>query len=118
MEKQQVDLFLMTKSRYFETRHMHLIKQALLDADEEAFFRAETANYKEPAFTLILSLIGGMIGIDRFFIRDTGLGILKLITLGGFGIWYIADLILIHGRTREVNFHRFEDSIKGLTTDY
>ena len=37
----------------------------------------------------------GELGIDRFYLGYTGLGILKLITAGGFGIWWLIDLILI-----------------------
>jgi TM2 domain-containing membrane protein YozV len=45
--------------------------------------------------TLIMSIIFGAIGVDRFMMGHIGLGILKLITFGGFGIWWLIDLILI-----------------------
>jgi TM2 domain-containing membrane protein YozV len=45
--------------------------------------------------TLIMSIIFGQLGVDRFIMGHVGLGILKLITLGGCGIWWLIDLILI-----------------------
>ena len=44
---------------------------------------------------LIMSIIFGAIGVDRFIMGHVGLGILKLITFGGCGIWWLVDLILI-----------------------
>ncbi|MBN1335154.1 MAG: TM2 domain-containing protein [Deltaproteobacteria bacterium] len=44
---------------------------------------------------LLLSWLLGYLGIDRFYLGYTGLGILKLITFGGCGVWYVIDLILI-----------------------
>lgn len=44
---------------------------------------------------LLLSIFFGSLGVDRFIMGHIGLGILKLVTFGGFGIWWLIDLILI-----------------------
>lgn len=44
---------------------------------------------------LVMSIVFGQLGVDRFIMGHVGLGILKLITFGGFGIWWIIDIILI-----------------------
>ncbi|MCL2014330.1 MAG: TM2 domain-containing protein [Oscillospiraceae bacterium] len=50
---------------------------------------------KSKSTALILSILLGSLGIDRFYLGYTGLGVLKLITVGGFGIWWLVDLIKI-----------------------
>jgi TM2 domain-containing membrane protein YozV len=45
--------------------------------------------------TLVMSILFGGLGVDRFLMGQVGLGILKLITFGGCGIWWLVDLILI-----------------------
>ena len=44
---------------------------------------------------LLMSIFFGWIGVDRFIMGKVGTGILKLITLGGLGVWWLIDLILI-----------------------
>ena len=50
---------------------------------------------KQKNTALLLSIFLGELGIDRFYLGYTGLGILKLLTAGGLGIWYLIDIIMI-----------------------
>ena len=52
---------------------------------------------------LIISLLGGTLGIDRFLLGQIGLGVGKLLTCGGCGIWSIVDWFLIMDATRQSN---------------
>ena len=58
---------------------------------------------KDPTVSLIISILVGGYGIDRFYIGDIGLGVAKLLTCGGFGVWWLVDLFLIMDRTRQKN---------------
>ncbi|KAK2191156.1 hypothetical protein NP493_58g04008 [Ridgeia piscesae] len=45
--------------------------------------------------TLIYSVLLGFLGMDRFCLGHTGTAVGKLLTLGGVGIWWIVDIILL-----------------------
>lgn len=50
---------------------------------------------KNKTTAIILSILLGGLGVDRFYLGYTGLGVLKLLTGGVFGIMWLIDLILI-----------------------
>ena len=108
MDAQKVDMFIMMNSKYFESHLLPQIRERLLQMDDSKWAILQTIQFKDPTVSLIVSLLAGAFGVDRFLIGDTGLGIGKLLTCGGLGIWAIVDWFLIMGATREKNAVRLQ----------
>ncbi len=57
---------------------------------------------KDYLVAVLLSFFVGMYGVDRFYLGKIPTGILKLLTLGGFCVWYLIDMIRItYGKTKD-----------------
>ena len=55
----------------------------------------QPASPKSRLVALLLILLFNVLGIQRFYVGKIGTGILYLITLGGLGIWFLIDLVMI-----------------------
>jgi len=108
MDAQKVDMFIMTNSKFFEGHQLNMIRERLIAIDDSKWVMLSTAQFKDPTTTLIVSILGGTLGIDRFIIGDTGLGVGKLLTCGGLGVWAIIDWFMIQKATREKNMQKIQ----------
>jgi len=108
MDAQKVDMFIMANGKYFESHQINMVRDRLLALDDSRWVTLSTIQFKDPTTSLIVSILAGSLGIDRFIIGDTGLGVGKLLTCGGLGIWTIIDWFLIQTATREKNMEKIQ----------
>ena len=107
MEQNKVDMFLATMSSKFPAEKLMLVKSQLEKLDDSKLIVLQSADYKDPTTLLIVSLFLGNMGVDRFMLGQTGAGVGKLLTCGGFGIWTIIDWFGIQKAAKEYNFQKF-----------
>lgn len=65
------------------------------------------AQFKDPTMALILSVVVGSLGVDRFYIGDVGMGVGKILTCGGAYIWWLIDIFMIQDATKRKNLEQF-----------
>lgn len=111
MERKQADQLIMMNSSKLAPEYVEVIRERLVDLD---YTQATMvfSNLKDPTIAMIISVLLGELGIDRFYIGDIGIGIGKLLvclivgslTCGTlFWIWWLVDLFLIMGATKKKN---------------
>ena len=108
MEAQKVDAFILANGKNFQDYQIPALREMLLNVDDNKWLVLQTLQLKDPTIALIILLLAGTLGIDRFYIGDMGLGVLKLITCGGFGIWTVVDWFLIMGSARSKNMQKLQ----------
>ena len=64
---------------------------------------SEDASDKSRAIALVLGCVLGPLGAHRYYVGKVGTGVLHTMTLGGLGLWWLYDMVLI-------TFGSFRDS--------
>ena len=104
VDKQKVDMFIMTNQKYFPAEKIMFLKEKLCTTTETKFSMISCMDFKDPTTMLLISLFLGSLGVDRFMMKETGMGVLKLLTCGCCGIMTIIDWFSISAKAKEKNF--------------
>lgn len=106
MEKEKIDQFVIANSGKFPDFAQMQVRQTLerMSDDKEGILLS--TSWKDPLTSFLLAFFLGGLGVDRFYLGDTGLGVLKLLTCGGAGLWAFIDLFTAHSRARKVNLNK------------
>ena len=101
-----VQNYLMANAKNLPEVSIEEIRAKLSSLSQEEFNRVQVIPLKDTLVIFLLSLFLGYYGVDRFMLGQVGLGILKLLTGGGCGIWWLIDLFLIMEETKKTNYEK------------
>lgn len=105
VDRNKVDMFMMSNQKYFPANKIMFLKEKLYSLDESRFSMLSAIELKDPTTMLIVSLFLGGLGVDRFMLGETGMGVLKLLTGGLCGIMTIIDWFSVQSKAKELNFN-------------
>ncbi len=108
MNIDQIQLFLSKNNECFDPYQLKDIKQMLDGVDESKSAILFGIGFQKPTIILIIAII---LGWDRFFLGDIGLGILKVITCYGCGIWWLVDVFTAKRRTFDYNIKKLRETL-------
>ena len=111
MEQSKIDMFVMANKDAFTMAQLSEIKNKLATLPDDKFVMISGASYQNATVMLIISILVGELGVDRFILGEVGLGVLKLLTCGGCGIWWLIDLFTIKKKTYDYNYQKFNEAI-------
>ena len=117
MEQQKIDMFLAQNAEKLPKEKMMVIQEALAKLDDSKAMMIQTIDFKDPTTVLIIAILIGTLGIDRFMLGEAGLGIAKLLTCGGCYIWWIIDIVSAQDRARQYNYKKLQEVLmmQGIT---
>jgi len=104
MEKSKVDMFIGMNVENFNPQDLMVIKEKLEELNDDKFFMIQGTEFQKPSTILLIAIL---LGWERFWLDDIALGIVKIVTLYGCGIWWLIDIFSAKERAKKYNFRKF-----------
>lgn len=95
--------FILENKKNFRSNDLMTIRENLNKMSSKELMLLNDIEFKDPTISVVLSVLTGGLGVDRFYIGDIGLGVAKLLTAGGLGIWWLIDMFTISNKTKKNN---------------
>ena len=106
MEKQKIDFYFTVNHKYFAPEQLSFLREKMTSASDERYLLLTSLELRDPSVMQIVSLLLGAMGLDRFMLGETGMGVLKFLTGGCCGILRILDWFSVQKRAKEYNFKK------------
>ena len=90
----------------FDMMALQDVQNKLAEVDDSRSALLMGLSLQNPTLMLIIAII---LGWERFFLDDIALGVLKVITCYGCGIWWLIDVFTAQRRTCEYNYKKFNE---------
>lgn len=103
---EKVNMWLMSNQDKLPSEKIGMLKSTLDKSDDSKLDALMMVELKSPMTIFLLAWFVGWISLDRFLLGSVGVGIARLLTAHGLGIWWLVDLITAMKRTKEYNFNK------------
>ena len=104
MEKSKVDMYIGLNAENFNPQDLMVIKDKLEKMDDDKFYLIQGVELQKPSTIFLIAIL---LGWERFWLDDVGLGIAKVLTCYGCFIWWIVDIFSAKERAKKHNFKKF-----------
>lgn len=108
MEKSKVDMYLGMNAECFFPQDLIVVKEKLEKLDDDKFYLIQGVSLQKPSIILLIAIF---LGWERFWLNDIALGVLKIITGYGCGIWWLIDIFTAQDRAKRYNFEQIVQAL-------
>ena len=108
----EADRFMLENTKFFENTEISRFTQIISESNITVA-ELNTFRFKSPTLAILLSVLLGWLGIDRFYSGNYIMGVIKLCTFGFSGIWWVIDWFLIRKAIKQKNQIRFYNFLTG-----
>ncbi|MDR2424066.1 MAG: TM2 domain-containing protein [Prevotellaceae bacterium] len=105
MDNQQVNFWLAVNAENFAPEMLPVVKKTLEQIDDSQLMYLQNASFQKPSTIFLIAIF---LGWERFFMDDIALGVIKVLTCFGCGIWWLIDIISAKKRAQKFNFKQFQ----------
>ncbi len=105
----KVNMWLMANQDKLPSEKVGMLKSTLDKVDESKLDALMMIELKSPMTIFLLAWFVGWLSLDRFLLGSVGVGIARLLTAHGLGVWWLVDLITSMKRTREFNYNKVKN---------
>lgn len=108
MRPELVQSFIVKNGECFDVAAAQDVQKQLTEVDDSKAAVIMSMNLHHPTVMLIVAIA---LGWERFFLNDIPLGIIKVITCYGCGIWWLVDIFTAQRRTYDYNYKKFNETM-------
>jgi len=105
MDSNQVNFWLSVNAANFSPEVLPAVKNKLEQMDDTQVMYLQSVSFKKPSTILLIAIF---LGWERFFLGDIALGVVKVLTGYGCGIWGLIDMFTAKKRAMKYNFEQFQ----------
>lgn len=98
----------MQNGECFEAFQLPEVQRQLAAIDDAKCGAILGLDLQKPTVILIIAIL---LGWERFFLDDIGLGVVKVLTCYGCGIWWLIDIFTAKKRTYDYNYRKFNEAL-------